>query len=122
MLLLLDLLALVILCAIAVRLMMEAHARAEQLRAGSESKEDGKRASPRSAAGLPGNIFDNATVTLWADPIDGMPFLPGEQVFACPCGTAYRLDSREWLVEHCKSRCVNCDADIRHQRSTVAGA
>jgi hypothetical protein len=48
----------------------------------------------------------------YADPIDGMPFEPGEPVIACRCGLAYRGDSVHWLHVHNAGRCAQCRAEI----------
>lgn len=44
----------------------------------------------------------------YADPIDGVPFLPGEHAVACLCGLAYRADSLDWLRIHYDGKCVQC--------------
>ena len=49
---------------------------------------------------------------LYADPIDGMPFTPGEEVTPCACGTAYRLETAVWLREEAKGECVLCHRKI----------
>jgi len=45
---------------------------------------------------------------LYADPIDGVPFEPGEEVVLCDCGTGYRPSTRTWLAEHAGGACVQC--------------
>ncbi len=49
-----------------------------------------------------------AEMDLYADPIDGVPFAPGEQVTLCACGTGYRVSTRLWLGEHTGGCCVQC--------------
>lgn len=45
---------------------------------------------------------------LYADPIDGVPFEPGEEVVLCDCGTGYRPSTCTWLAEHAGGACVQC--------------
>jgi hypothetical protein len=48
----------------------------------------------------------------YADPVDGMPFEPGESVVPCICGLAYREDSVLWLAECQNGRCIHCGAAV----------
>lgn len=48
----------------------------------------------------------------YADPVDGMPFEPGESVVPCVCGLAYREDSVRWLAECQGGRCIHCGATV----------
>jgi len=48
----------------------------------------------------------------YADPVDGMPFEPGESVVPCVCGLAYREDSTRWLAEYHNGRCIHCGAAV----------
>jgi hypothetical protein len=48
----------------------------------------------------------------YADPVDGMPFEPGESVVPCVCGLAYREDSVVWLAECQNGRCLHCGAAV----------
>jgi hypothetical protein len=45
---------------------------------------------------------------LYADPIDGVPFTPGEKIHTCRCGVGYRRESLEWMTENLSGRCVHC--------------
>jgi hypothetical protein len=55
---------------------------------------------------------DNEEDQPYADPVDGMPFEPGESVVTCICGFAYREDSVRWLAEYQGSRCIHCGAPV----------
>lgn len=55
---------------------------------------------------------DNEEDLPYADPVDGMPFEPGESVVPCVCGLAYREDSVKWLAECQGSRCIHCGATV----------
>jgi hypothetical protein len=55
---------------------------------------------------------DNEEDLHYADPVDGMPFEPGESVVPCICGLAYREDSVRWLAECQGSRCIHCGAPV----------
>jgi hypothetical protein len=45
---------------------------------------------------------------LYADPIDGVPFIQGEKIHTCRCGVGYRRESLEWMTENLLGRCVHC--------------
>jgi hypothetical protein len=45
---------------------------------------------------------------LYADPIDGVPFTPGEKIHTCRCGVGYRRESLDWMTENLSGRCVHC--------------
>jgi hypothetical protein len=55
----------------------------------------------------------------YADPVDGMPFEPGESVVRCTCGLAYRSDSVTWLADYYHGCCIHCGArvDLPKERS-----
>jgi hypothetical protein len=55
---------------------------------------------------------DNEKDLPYADPVDGMPFEPGESVVPCVCGLAYREDSVLWLAECQNGRCIHCGAAV----------
>jgi hypothetical protein len=48
----------------------------------------------------------------YADPVDGMPFEPGESAVPCVCGLAYREGSVLWLAECQNGRCIHCGAAV----------
>ena len=48
----------------------------------------------------------------YADPVDGMPFEPGEFVVPCICGLAYRDDSVKWLEDYHAGCCIHCGAKV----------
>jgi hypothetical protein len=48
----------------------------------------------------------------YADPVDGMPFEPGEPVVPCSCGLAYREDSVQWLTDYHAGCCIHCGAKV----------
>jgi hypothetical protein len=55
---------------------------------------------------------DNEKDLPYADPVDGMPFEPGEFVVPCVCGLAYREDSVLWLAECQNGRCIHCGTAV----------
>jgi hypothetical protein len=68
--------------------------------------------SPRAKAEAPQEQESVATVEfidgIYADPIDGIPFTAGEEIVPCACGTAYRMDTAQWLREEADGSCVQC--------------
>ena len=53
---------------------------------------------------------------VYADPIDGVPFVPGETVIACRCGAGYRKESVDWLAVNLGGRCVTCGCVMKSVR------
>lgn len=49
---------------------------------------------------------------IYADPIDGIPFTAGEEIVPCACGTAYRMDTAQWLREEADGACVQCHTPL----------
>ena len=56
--------------------------------------------SPLASNGGQGDLF--------ADPIDGFQFEPGEEICLCRCGVGYRPESVAWLAETLGGHCVHC--------------
>jgi hypothetical protein len=55
---------------------------------------------------------DNEEDLPYADPVDGMPFEPGESIVPCVCGLAYREDSVKWLADCQGGCCIHCGATV----------
>lgn len=45
---------------------------------------------------------------LYADPIDGVLFIAGEEIHTCQCGVGYRQESLQWIEENLSGQCVHC--------------
>lgn len=57
---------------------------------------------------------------LYADPIDGVPFTPGEEIHTCRCGVGYRRESLEWMTENLSGRCVHCGCALESSQVVEA--
>jgi hypothetical protein len=57
---------------------------------------------------------------LYADPIDGVPFTPGEKIHTCRCGVGYRRESLEWMTENLSGRCVHCGCAVESSQVVEA--
>jgi hypothetical protein len=65
--------------------------------------------TPTFAAPPSLSLLDQANhEDLYADPIDGVPFTPGEKIHTCRCGVGYRRESLDWMTENLSGRCVHC--------------
>jgi hypothetical protein len=69
--------------------------------------------TPTFAAAPSLSLLDQANhEDLYADPIDGVPFTPGEKIHTCRCGVGYRRESLEWMTENLSGRCVHCGCAV----------
>lgn len=77
--------------------------------------------TPTFAAAPSLSLLDQAKhEDLYADPIDGVPFTPGETIHTCQCGVGYRRESLEWMTENLSGRCVHCGCAVESSQVVEA--
>jgi hypothetical protein len=77
--------------------------------------------TPTFAAEPSLSLLDQANhEDLYADPIDGVPFTPGEKIHTCRCGVGYRRESLEWMTENLSGRCVHCGCAVESSQVVEA--